>query len=279
MRVQLRKFLQLAKKYRIGMHSMMVYGTLITSFVFACITAIIGVISLKQGRRSRFTFVLMALAFCAQCGFLYLRGEIRGRCPLGDWGEILVFIAWSLSIFYMVIGPTYRISLLGFFSAPIVAILTLIAMAPGILEKDPLPLGDRKIDPWGELHAALSVLSYGALLLGMVAAKMFLALNMKLKSHHLEGGLFKNLPPVTQLTNLSRRLIWVGIAILTLGILSSLMMNNFSVNNAHLWTAVGVWISYVFFMVWTEIKGLAPRTYARVCVILFFTSLIPFGLI
>lgn len=204
---------------------------------------------------------------------------MRGKCPLGDWGEILMFIAWSLTMFYMLIGPTYRISLLGLFSTPLVSILIGVALIPGVLEASPERVGKESIDAWGELHAALSVLSYGALALGMVASIMFLALDKKLKAQQLTGALFRNLPPVFQLTTLSKRLTWVGLIILTAGILSSFKMHNFSSNNLHLWAAVGVWSAYLLFLVWSQVIGMTPRLFAKCCGMLFFASLIPFALI
>ena len=255
------------------------HWTLMAAAAFAIAAAVNGAISLRQGERSKATFALMFGACIAECAFLYFRGQERGKCPLGDWGEILVFIAWSLSIFYMVIGPTYRVSLLGFFSAPFVGLLCAVALIPGMLEADPVRIDGENIDAWGELHAALSVLSYGALSLAMISAFMFLALNKKLKEHHIQGGLFKNLPPVFSLVQLTKRLLYVGVAILTVGILSSLNMQDALSHLSHLWTAVGVWVAYMIFILWGHFKGMTPKAFAIITVILFFASLIPFGLI
>ncbi len=254
-------------------------GAHAASLCFALVAAIFGFLSLRKGKKSHWTIVLMTGAFIAQCAFLYFRGEMRGKCPLGDWGEILMFIAWSLTLFYMFIGPAYRVSLLGLFSTPLVSIMTGVALIPGLLESSPERITKGSVDAWGELHAALSVLSYGALALGMVAAVMFLVLDKQLKKQKLTGVLFKNMPPVFQLIALSKRLTWVGLVILTAGILSSFKMHNFSSNSPHLWTAVGVWVAYLGFLIWSEVIGMTPRSFAKCCGILFFASLVPFALI
>jgi len=250
--------------------------SIIISLVLVLVASGLGIVMLKNGNRSKATFLLMAGAFVAQSFFLYFRGELRGKCPLGDWAEILVFIAWSLSIFYMVIGPAYRVSLLGFFSAPLVSILCAIALIPGVMEANPERIVKGSIDAWGELHAALAVLSYGAFALGTVSACMFLALDKKLKGQQLSGGLFENLPPVFELVSLTKRLLWVGLIILSAGILSSFKMENVTANNSHLLTAVGVWIAYLIFLLWMKLKGMTPRVFAKICVVLFVVSLIPF---
>ena len=72
------------------------------------------------------------------------------------------------------VGPTYRISLLGLFTAPVVAIFQVVALAPGMLERDPQRADH--VDPWGEAHAAFSVLAYGAFALGAVAGSACLGM-------------------------------------------------------------------------------------------------------
>jgi len=90
---------------------------LLVSAILAGMAGWLGVMSVRNGDRSRWTVVWMLLGFVAQCVVLAERGEVRGQCPLGDAGEILVFLAWSLTLFYLVIGSTYRLSLLGVFTS------------------------------------------------------------------------------------------------------------------------------------------------------------------
>lgn len=241
----------------------------------------IGMISLAKGNKSKATLSLMIIVFISECAFLYLRGEQRGKCPLGDWGEILMFIAWSLTMFYLVIGSTYRVSLLGFFSAPFVFIFAAICLIPGVLEKNVVrEAGDAlTVDYWGELHSALAVLSYGSFALAMIVAVMFLALNKKLKDKTLSGGLFNNLPPIHTLTVLCNRLLWLGLVILTAGIMSSFLMEDFSSHQSHLWTAIAVWLVYLIFLTYKLLSGMQPKTFAIACCLIFFGSLIPFALL
>ena len=97
---------------------------LIAATVLAILGGTLGLLAVRSGFRSPWTLLCMLGAFACQLGVLLVRGEMRGKCPLGDYGEILAFLAWSLVLFYLVIGPTYRISLLGLFTAPVVAIFT-----------------------------------------------------------------------------------------------------------------------------------------------------------
>ena len=109
--------------------------SLITAAVLAGLAGVIGVRSvLADDKRSRWTLILMLLSFACQLFWLRLRGEQRAGCPLLDGGEILVFMAWSISLFYFIVGSTYRVTLLGMFSAPFVSIMLFISLIPGMLD-------------------------------------------------------------------------------------------------------------------------------------------------
>ena len=195
---------------------------LIASTLLALIGGVWGMTSVHRGRRSCWTVAWMALAFALQTGFLMHRGEARAACPLADRGEILAYLAWSLTLFYLLIGPAYRISLLGVFTAPVVVLFQSLALAPSMLDATPLKvLGS---NPWHETHTATSVLAYGALALASVAGVMFLVLDHQLKEHHLKSGLFRNLPPARELLVSLNRLLRLGIILLTLGIIAGFMM-------------------------------------------------------
>lgn len=233
-----------------------------------------GIIAIwNDGKRSKWTVVWLFLSFIAQLYVLSMRGEQRGGCPLSDTGEILIFLSWSLSMFYLLVGATYRVSLLGVFTAPFVTVMLIIAALPGVLESSPQKI--QNVDYWGEMHAALSVLSYGALALGAVAAVMFLVLDSQLKSHHTSSGLFKNMATVHTLINSVVRLTLVGSCFLTVGIVCGLMMR--AEAGAHLWVAVAVWLSYVLLLGVWYVRGLTPKRISLYVVLLFVASLTVFA--
>ena len=62
------------------------------TFVSAVVQALL---ALKSGawKQGRMQLVLMALGFALQTGFIYLRGQEVGQCPMKSLSDILVFIA------------------------------------------------------------------------------------------------------------------------------------------------------------------------------------------
>jgi ABC-type uncharacterized transport system permease subunit len=244
---------------------------LIAATLFAAVAGVRGLLVLRHGKRSRWTVWWMIGVMLCQMGYLAVRGEMRGACPLRSIAEISVFLAWSLTLFYLLVGPVYRISLLGVFTAPVVVIFQGFALLPGRLAANPEKVLNTSF--WGETHSAMSVLAYGALALAAVAGVMFLVLDHQLKEHHLKGGLFRNLPPVRELLVSLERLLWLGMVLLTAGVIAGLLMPLGKGAMAHLIAAVVVWAGYVVLMVTKRVRGITGRRFALGAVALFVLSL------
>ena len=243
-----------------------------TSTLFAVIGGALGMVSVRRGRRSLWTVVWMVGVFALQFTFLGLRGKQHGTCPLIGYGEILVFLSWALTLFYLLVGSTYRISLLGVFTAPAVALFQSIALLPGVLEEVPKKIENGNF--WHEIHSSTCVLAYGALALAAVAGVMFLVLDRQLKEQHLKSGLFRNLPPVRTLLISLERLMRVGGALLTLGIIAGFLMPRGDHRVlAHLLAALAVWSGYVLLTIIKLTRGLTGRRLSLAVVILFILSL------
>jgi ABC-type uncharacterized transport system permease subunit len=244
---------------------------LIAATLIAAVACVRGLLILRHGNRSRWTVWWMIGVMLCQMGYLAVRGEMRGACPLRSIAEISVFLAWSLTLFYLLVGPVYRISLLGVFTAPVVVIFQGFALLPGRLAANPEKVLNTSF--WGETHSAMSVLAYGALALAAVAGVMFLVLDHQLKEHHLKGGLFRNLPPVRELLVSLERLLWLGMVLLTFGVIAGLLMPLGKGALAHLIAAVAVWAGYVVLMVTKRVRGMTGRRFALGAVALFVLSL------
>lgn len=250
---------------------------LAASTLFAVIAAVQGMMAVHHGRRSRWTLSLMIAVLSGQVGFLALRGESRAACPLADLGEILAYLAWSLTLFYLLVGPAYRLSLLGVFTAPVVIVFQGIALIPGVMDANPaaLPGGN----PWHETHSATSVLAYGAFALAAVSGVMFLVLNKQLKGHHLKSGLFRNLPPVPELLISLQRLLIIGAVLLTIGVIAGFIMPHQETATKHLIVAVAVWAAYISLILVKLIRGMTGRRLSLITVAMFVLSLGVFAFI
>jgi ABC-type uncharacterized transport system permease subunit len=215
-------------------------------------------------RRSQLNFFAILAGFACQTAFLYMRGEKIGRCPLSNFFELLIFLAWAMVLFYLLIGPTYRLTLLGFFTSPIVFVFQVVALAiPGLDRTSAVKI---TANPWMELHAAGSIVAYGAFFLAGIAGGMYLVQERQLKTHHLRSIFFR-LPPIHDLAVANRRLILAGFVLLTVGISSGFAVGNFASHGTKIAWSVGVWLLYGFILTSEWWHRLSPRRGAWLSVV------------
>src|ERR1051326_8548531 len=131
------------------------------------------IVELRAGvfRRVRFNFFAIGVGFIFQTAFLSIRGHALGRCPLTNLFEVFIFLGWSLALMYVVVGPLYRLSLMGAFTAPLVVLLQAFALIAPIDIRHPVRV---PANPWLEFHASISIVAYGAFALACIAGVMYL---------------------------------------------------------------------------------------------------------
>jgi len=213
--------------------------------------------ALKAGhyRPRRFNLAMMAAGFLLTTAFLFARGRAIGHCPLTNLFEVLVFLSWSIALFYLLIGPAYRLSLLGMFTEPLVFLIQTVALLAPIDLPHPVFLPH---NPWVEFHAALSVMAYGAFAMAGVAGVMYLAQERQLKTHRL-GTIFFQMPPITDLATANLRLLWTGLLLLTAGLASASAIREPVASGVLIWGGA-MWVSYLLLLLLA--RRLGPRRVA-----------------
>src|SRR3984893_10334218 len=191
-----------------------------TACFFAAIVHLVLILRAGVFRPGRFNFFAIGLGFIFQTAFLSLRGHELHRCPLTNLFEVLIFLAWSVALIYLLIGPAYRLSLMGAFTAPLVFSIQVFALLMPIDVRHPVKL---PANPWLEFHASMSIVAYGAFALACVAGVMYLVQERQLKTHQLHS-VFYHLPPLTDLFAAITRLLWLGFALYSLGLASGFLI-------------------------------------------------------
>jgi ABC-type transport system involved in cytochrome c biogenesis permease subunit len=164
---------------------------------------------------------IMVVGFLLHTLALYLRGQHLHRCPVTNIFEVQMFIAWSAVLFYLLIGPSYRVSFLGAFTAPLVAMVVLTVLLAPVDVTAHVP---KKHSAWVEFHAAIGIIACGALALASVMGAMYLVQERQLKSRHRSVLLFL-LPAVDQLDVIGIRLTILGFVLLTVGMIGGAISN------------------------------------------------------
>ena len=222
--------------------------------------------TLRDGvfRPRRFNFFAIAFGFALQSAFLSIRGHALGRCPITNLFEVFVFLAWSVALIYLVVGPAYRLSLMGAFTAPLVLLIQSFALLAPIDIRHPIRLA---VNPWLEFHASMSMIAYGAFALACVAGVMYLVQERQLKTHHLHS-IFYHLPPLTNLFSALIRLLWLGFALYTAGLASGFFTGE-PLPRVKMICAFAVWIFYGVILQGRHLHRLAPKRIATLCILAF----------
>ncbi len=223
------------------------------------------------------TYAATIAGFLLQTIGLYLRGVAVHGCPIGNLFEIFQFTAWSAISLYVVIGATFRLSLLGYFTSCLTAALTLASLAvPGW--DAPHAANAFGGTAWVELHASLALFSYGVFALLALTSAMYLLQTYSLRHKRLHG-LFSFLPSILELDLISVRLLTVGVALMTW----SLAIGSFhwlqdldSVDLPKLLTA-GIWLAYLVALILRLGRKLVSRRLAWTCLALFVAALLSLG--
>ncbi len=219
-------------------------------------------------RPARFNLAAMIGGFVSTTVFLVLRGREVGSCPITNLFEVMMFLGWSIVLIYLLVGPAYRLSLMGAFTAPLVLVIMLIAaLAPGDSEPH-----IKFHNAWVESHAALSIIAYGAFALAAIAGTMYLVQERQLK-RRTAGELLYNLPPITDLSRANSRLIFTGFVLLTVAFGAGIAAG-LPVANAKSATSLVIWGIYAGLLLLHRTGRLAPRRIASVSVVVFVFALV-----
>jgi len=219
-------------------------------------------------RPMRFNFFAIGVGFIFQTAFLWIRGQELARCPLTNLFEVFIFLAWSVALIYMLVGPVYRLSLMGAFTAPLVVLLQGFALLAPIDTRHPVKV---PANFWLEFHASISLVAYGAFALAGIAGVMYLVQEQQLKTHKLHS-IFYHLPPLTDLFSAITRLLWWGFALYTIGIVSGFFTGH-PLPRVQVFAALGVWLLYAVILQGRHLRWLAPKRVAALCILGFGVAL------
>ncbi len=189
---------------------------------FAVAVAVYGICSIysfflwRRGfRRDEWiSYLMLLVAFGFHATAMLKRGFSLSSCPVTNLYEAISFTLWSITGTYLVLGWWRRFRFLGAFASPVLFCVGVFALFP---ELD-LP-GDEPnfLKGWSSLHASLIMLAYGAFGLASVAGVMYLTQERDLKQHKARA-VMSLLPPMGRLEATIGRLILVGFALLTVGL-------------------------------------------------------------
>ncbi|MEM9479198.1 MAG: cytochrome c biogenesis protein CcsA [Verrucomicrobiota bacterium] len=234
------------------------------------------IIALRSGRFrvSGLNLAAMLAGLVFQTLFLGERGRVHHACPVTTGVEMLVFIAWAMVIIYLLLGPTYRLSLLGVFTSPLVFFFQIAALLSPFDRDAAIAAAAEKgpLDAVLEAHIALALIAYGAFAMAFIAGIMFLVQDHYLKKGKL-NGLFYHLPPIRNLSRALVLLIVVGFVLLS-GAIGSAYAIEGAAGTAKLFIMHGMWFLYAALLGVQFTRGLPSAQFARFAILSFAVPMV-----
>jgi HemX protein len=213
---------------------------------------------------TRITFLAICTGFLFTTLFLFDRGHAIGRCPITNRFEVLVFMTWSMVLIYLVIGSSYRLSLMGAFTAPVASALLIFAVALPPSE----PVARKiKVNPWLEAHTSFSMVACGAFALACIAGVMFLVQERELKTGQ-PSSIFYRLPPITALSVANSRLLWLGFSLFTVGLITGFLIGG-RINWVQAAWSILVWCVYGGILIARIRHAMAAKWVAALSIVAF----------
>ena len=188
--------------------------------VFYGISAAYSIFLLRKDIRqhNRLNYFALLTAFVFHTWAMLMRGFNLDRCPINNLYEATLFVAWTMTATYLVLGLWPRLRFLGAFAAPVLFAIGVFALiAPKDIGSPGHPDFSRG---WLTLHVAMFALAYGAFGLSSVAGLMYLTQERDLKQHKMRAFL-AFMPPIQRLETIIRALLIAGFVLFTGALLLS----------------------------------------------------------
>jgi cytochrome c-type biogenesis protein CcsB len=157
-------------------------------------------------------------AWAAHTVALVVRAVEVGGPPVGSLPEAVSVAVWFIVLLEMLAERQYGVRVLGAFVMPIAVLLSLKATAVR-----PESLGPALGSAWIWVHVALALVGIAAFVLNFAGAVMYLLQERQLKGRRPAGTFYYRLPDLETLDRLTYRMLALGFAFLTTGLILGAM--------------------------------------------------------
>lgn len=163
------------------------------------------------GRISR---ALIAVSLLIHLVYLSLRASSEGHIPLATRSEAMSFFAFAVAIVYLYLDLRMRTGAMGIF---VLAVVVAFQCAASLRYSPFSPIAPVLDSGWFAFHAGSAVLSFAAFTVAALLSVMYLLLVREIDSRR-PGYIFRRIPPLEILDEMSYKSVMLGFLLLTLGI-------------------------------------------------------------
>ena len=221
---------------------------------------------------------LVALGFATHTAFLVELGLERRHFPITSLSESLCFLAWSITLTFIIAYFRYRINVLGAFVLPFVSSLMVFSQ---LLWEENQSIPPLLRSRWLYLHTTVAFLAYAAFFLTFVSGVLYLIQEKELKAKRFRFFYFR-LPALEVCDELLRRSLFAGFTLMSLTIVTGALWAQQAWGRFWSWdpketASLITWAIYLVLVNYRLSAGWRGRRAAYISIVGFISALFTFG--
>ncbi len=227
----------------------------ITTFTYLFSTVLYAIIFIFKAKNlGKFATGFTALALLIQTIGIGLRWfesyEMGiGHAPLTNMYESVVFFAWTIIAFYLVLEWKFKIRIIGAFAVPFAFLAMAYASFATDINKGISPLVPALQSNWLIAHVITCFIGYAAFAVAAGLGIMYLLKNMSDKKQETDGStLLGSLPPLKVIEDITHKTMVFGFLWLTAGIVTGAIWANSAWGTYWSWDPKETWSLITWFV-------------------------------
>ena len=224
------------------------------------LSTVLGILAVRRNDRRLLQGARTAavVAVLAHAALIVIRGLGEGRFPVDNLHDAFLFLATGLALGALILDTWRGMPVLTLGAVPVATAAVLLAA--GLQSGGTAPPGF-----WIDAHVLATLAAFCSFALGFVAAVLFLLERQQLKSH-ARSALLGFMPSLEGLYRIVFRSVWVGVVLLTAGILMGYLYARSLPQTGNEWRmdpkvlmTTATWLAYVIVLT----MGLVPSCRGR----------------
>ena len=246
-------------------------------YMAGLLNSLVGFIRKKQPFIN-LALILVGCGYVVHTAFLVLLGVERRRFSITSLPESFCFLAWCITLTFIVAYFRYKINVLGAFVLPLVSSLMILS---GIIWEENHSIPPSLQSRWIYFHTSVAFLAYAAFFLTFVSGILYLIQEKELKSKRFRFLYFR-LPSLQVCDELLQFSLFAGFILMSLTIVTGAFWAQQAWGRFWSWdpketTSLLTWAIYLVLIHYRLSAGWRGRRAAYISIVGFLSALLTFS--
>ncbi len=197
--------------------ALLVFGATVTAYA-ASTGLFVGHLAVKRLKLAQYGLYVLAAGLVLHAAEVTIRFVEHGAVPVKGPLEALNILALAVGMVFVGVARRYGVPVLGAFAAPVCLVSAIVSV--GLSGGDQAVLPEALRSAWFPFHLSFAIAGDALFATAAAVAVAYLMQSRLLQKKKLASGLFQKLPPLHVLDEIIHRLIALGWAASTVGIVA-----------------------------------------------------------